>query len=48
MEYDQDDDNGEYWQTVGQWEQWQDLEAQTQPDPIEANETYPPFDEPPF
>ena len=44
MQYDQDDDNGEYWQTVGQWEQWQ--EAQT--DPIEADETYPPFDEPPF
>ena len=42
MEYDQDD--GEYWQTVGQWEQWQ--EAQTRP--IEADETYPPFDEPPF
>ena len=44
MEYDQDDDNGEYWQTVGQWEQWQ--EAQTQP--IEADETRPPFDELPF
>ena len=45
MQYDQDD--GEYWQTVGQWEQWQ--EAQTQPpEPIEANETFPPFDEPPF
>ena len=42
MQYDQDDDNGEYWQTVGQWEQWQ--EAQT--DPIE--ETFPPFNEPPF
>ena len=46
MQYDPEDDNGEYWQTVGQWEQWQ--EAQTQPDPIEANETFPPFDEPPF
>ena len=42
MQYDQDDDNGEYWQTVGQWEQWQ--EAQTQPlEPI-----YIPEDEPPF
>lgn len=46
MEYDPEDDNGEYWQTVGQWEQWQ--EAQTHPDPTEANETFPPLDEPPF
>ena len=38
MQYDQDD--GEYWQTVGQWEQ----EAQTQPpEPI-----YIPEDELPF
>ena len=42
MEYDPEDDNGEYWQTEGQWEQWQ--EAQTEP----IEETFPPFDEPPF
>ena len=41
MQYDQDD--GEYWQTVGQWEQWQDLEAQTQPAPKETDETLPPY-----
>lgn len=44
MEYDQDDDNSEYWQTVGQWEQWQDLEAQTQPpEPIHIPENELPF-----
>ena len=42
MQYDPEDDNGEYWQTVGQWEQWQ--EAQTQPsEPIHIPENELPF-----
>ena len=39
---DYEDDNGEYWQTVGQWEQWQ--EAQIQPlNPSTSPKTNYPF-----
>ncbi len=38
-----EDDNSQYWQTVGQWEQWQ--EEQTPPAPPPQSPT---FDDPPF
>ena len=41
---DLEDDNSQYWQTVGQWEQWQEENRPPQPVPISCG----PTDEIPF
>ena len=42
---DLEDDNSAYWQTVGQWEQWQE---ENPPEPAIHEPADEPADEPPF
>jgi hypothetical protein len=42
---DLEDDNSAYWQTVGQWEQWQEENADP-PEPAATDRV--PIEEPPF